>query len=366
VHNLSIKKYLNLRMLWPIVLVGWAILLPSPAGLAEIGHEYRQGQWIAIDASDPSSPPSRVELIRRAVEGGRNSRAVKLAKQFLDSYPDDPNREQVLMLAGQAQMNRGLYYQAYEWFDRQANEFPAGEYFDRAMDRQYRIADAFLEGKKRVALGIFLLPAREEGIEILQRIVERSPGTAMAEWSLLRIADYHFCRKNYLESAEAYDNYLIMFRSSPQAPEAMLQAASATHRSFRDLPYDHSPLIEARQRYSEYTQQYPVRSRAENVPQIINSIDMTLAHKTYLTGEFYRRTSQPRAAAWYYLTVIRRYGDTVWAQRAGEAMELLPLEPLPPGTNSQVNRAMRDFASAEVFSKSNTSTGTEDNEGASP
>jgi len=294
-------------------------------------YEYSQGQWVVRAAAEPEGPEAQVERVRSLVERGHNRQAAKQVKRFLKAHPDTPLREEAMNLAGAAMMNRGLYYQAFEWFEKQIGEFPNGPLLDRALDREYRIGDAFLKGKKRIAMGIFYLPAHEEGLEILQRIAEHAPGTALAEQALLRMADYHRDNRQWEEAVIANDAYVQMFPDRPASPAAMLGAAQATHRTYRGRWWDETPLIEARQRYREYALVYPVRGREQDVQGKLDQITDQRAQKAFAIADYYRRVRRAAAAAYYYRQAQEYFPGTPWAQQASQQLSSLRIPPLAPG-----------------------------------
>ena len=82
-----------------------------------------------------------------------------------------------LDIAGEAQMARGRYMAARERYEEQLTLHPAGRFSERALERLFQIAEAFLAGRKQWVLGFVPFPARDEGVEILQYIAERAPGS---------------------------------------------------------------------------------------------------------------------------------------------------------------------------------------------
>lgn len=86
------------------------------------------------------------------------------------------------------------------------------------LDKQYAIADRYLNGYKRRVLGIPLLYADDEAIEMLFRIQQRSPGSQLAERSLLRTADYFFKDKQWDLAADVYGVYMKSYPARPKCP----------------------------------------------------------------------------------------------------------------------------------------------------
>jgi outer membrane assembly lipoprotein YfiO len=304
------------------LVVALCALLCLPVGLAwaEVEYELEGGKWVAATAPAEGSPQGELAMIRRQLERGANRQALNAAKRFLKRYVDQPAREEVMMLAGLAQMRRGLYFQAYEWFEKQLAEFPGGRYSARALDCEYAVAEAFLGGKKRVVAGVFRLSAKEEGLDILTRIAEHVPGSAMAEKALLRIGDYRYAAGDYADAAMAFDHYLEVFSRSKEAPAAMLKAANAAYASYYGPAYDDAPLIEAQQRFRRFSEVYPISARSANVPSLLTQIKDAQGAKAFETARFYQRTGRPEAAAFYYRQVTDRYPDSDWGQQAKAAL----------------------------------------------
>lgn len=295
-------------------------LLPA---WAEDQYEWKDGEWVKLAPPAKGTAAGELAIVRTLLEQKHYRKTVKAAKKFLKRYGADPARQEVFLLAGQAEMKRGRYYQAFEWFERQLNAFPGGRFAERALKREFEIAEAFLAGKKRIVAKFFRISAKGEALEILTRIAEHAPGTAMAENALLRIADYHYSHSEFPEAVQAYDGYLRLFGKSPRAAYAMLQAARARHASFHGIEHDATPLLDAQQRYLAFWRQYPEQARKAKVPLVLKQITATLAAKLYRTGRFYERTHHLPAAAFYYEKLVNLYPKTQWAADARQALQQL-------------------------------------------
>ena len=188
-----------------------------------------------------------------------------------------------------------------------------------------------LSGKKRIVWGFIRLPAKDEGLEILSRVAEHAPKSAIAAKSMMRIADYHYGAQQYPEAVAAYDDYLAMFKKSPEVAHAMLQAARATHAQFKGIAYDATPLIEAEQRFKVYSERFPEAAESENISKILGQIADTLAEKLYACGEYYVRVRKPSAAAFYFKQVVDKYEFTLWGRRARDSLAVLgDVKPVKP------------------------------------
>ena len=322
---------------WYLALISAAVLFAAASSplCAQDAHEWKGGKWVPVVKPGTGTPESELALVRELLNKTRYKKCVKAAKKFLARYGGHRNYEEVCLLAGRAELERGRYYQAYEWFERQLDQFPNGRYRDRALQHEFEAAGALLSGKKRIVLGFIKLPAKDEALEMLTRIAEHAPGTKIAERSLLRIGDYHYAKQQWVEATDAYDAFLTLFGKSPKAGYAMLQAARAAYSGYKGLAFDDTALLDAQQRFETFALNYPAIAQKVNVESILKQILADLAGRLYLAGEFYERTKRPSAAVFYYKQVLDRYPQTTWAVDARDALrrfsEVAPKNPEPIG-----------------------------------
>jgi outer membrane assembly lipoprotein YfiO len=300
----------------------WAALAVWPAAVPAYGQEaeWKDGNWVTLPVPAKGTPAGEAALIRQEVDKGSNRAAVNDAEKFIKAYPLDPYAEEVLMLAGRAEMARGRYYQAYELFEKQILDFPSGRYFERSLQYESDCAEAFLSGKKRIIWNIFYVPAQDDGLEILKKIVEHAPGSLLAERSLLRTADYHYQQREYPEAIKSYDKYLEVFGHNEKASYAMLQAARASLAWYRGPEFDDRPLLEARQRYVMFAERFPLQADRADVPRILEQIRLSLARKAWTTAAFYERIGRRDAAKYCYRLVLAQYPQTEWATQSAAAL----------------------------------------------
>ena len=282
--------------------------------------EWQSGKWSAATRPAEGTPEGELAIVSDRFETGRYSQAVAAGKKFVKKYPASAEYEEVCLLAGRAEMARQRYYQAFEWFEKQLNQFPVGKFSGQALGHEYEVAEAFLSGKKRIALGFVRLNATSEALEILTRIAEHSPGTEIASQSLMRVADHHFSADQWDDAVKAYDTYVKLFPKSPKTAYAAGRAALATWLSFAGPRFDETPLIEAEQRFRILLEAYPEQAEAIGARDILAKVISARAEQLYETAKFYRRIGRPAAAAFYYREVCRQYPNTEWAEQARPAV----------------------------------------------
>ncbi len=317
------RKHLH-RIVVCSVLLAMGVV-EAPAG----EYVWKDGKWVPAAKPVEGTVEGELAIIRTHIARRDRKEALAAVGRFLARYRDEPACEEAMLLGGQAELDAGRYYQAYERFETMLDRYPNGRFLERALSREMDVANAFLAGKKRIVGKVFRLPARDEGLDILRRIAEHAPGSLVAESAMLRVGEHHYQQGEYAESADAYDEFLQLFPRSGRVPHAMLQAARAMFASFQGVPYDETPLIEAEQRYKVILDQYPAAARKAKAQQVLRQIAELRAERAFETGRFYERTKRPKAAKFYYRQVVDQYPDSAWAGEARAALGGRPVFRVP-------------------------------------
>jgi outer membrane assembly lipoprotein YfiO len=286
-----------------------------------------RGAWTANTETAPTTQRvdnPTLDQVDRLLAARQHGAARKLVLDWLKRHPKAPDRDRGVFLLAEAYYQYGDRIRAFYHLDELLDLHPASRLFYPAMEKQYEIADKFLRGYKRRLFGIPMLGAEEEAIDMLFRIQERAPGSPLAERALLRTADYYYSRGQYELAADAYAAYARSYPRSPVIPRVKLRQAFASLAQFRGRYYDVTPLIDARAQLEVFQAGYPDLAAQEGVAAVLARIDKSMADKLYWTAEFYRRTHEPRAAAYTFRYLITRYPTSPEADRARRQLDQLP------------------------------------------
>jgi outer membrane assembly lipoprotein YfiO len=322
-----------------MMILGAATILEADPPASQVSEYAGHGQWHNVPPPPASDyiPDSTLDLVERLVDAHRIEDAHELLTPWLKVNLKAPDRDRGLFLLAVIYFEQDDRLVAFYHLDELMDKYPSSRFFALALQKQYDIADAFLSGYKRRFLGLHILSAEEEGIEMLYRVQERSPGSAIAERALLRTADYYFRTSQFDLAADAYGAFARAYPRSPDVSYVKLREAFSSLAQFRGVRYDATPLLDARSQFLEVLDKYPDLAAEENVKDRIERIDNTLADKLYITGEFYVRTHKPAAAAYVYRYMLQRYPQAPVANTVRVALARLPAEALntaPPPTEA--------------------------------
>lgn len=297
--------------------------------------EFRSGKyWEQVKAATtrPADDPALAEVERKIA--GRQYKAAKgLALQWVKAHKKSPGRDRGLYLLAVANYYYGDRIESFYEFDELLDLYSDSPLFNASLEHQYDIADAFLDGYKRRFLGLAIFGAEDEAVEMLYRVQQRSPGSPVAEKALLRTGDYYYKNSDFDLAGDVYASFAKSYPRSPEVPRVQLRQAFAYYAQFRGLRFDATPIIDAREKLAVILAQYPKLAAEENLGPVIDRIDETFARKLYMTGEFYSRTHEPRAAVYTWRYLIQTYPKSYDAELARRQLARMPkalLSDAPP------------------------------------
>jgi outer membrane assembly lipoprotein YfiO len=294
---------------------------------AQQTFELRGGRWVDLPAQvgPTTQQPLDPALLRieELLRQHRNADARRQVIRWLKSNKGSPVYDRALFLMAEALYQYGDRMKSYYYLDELLDEYPDSPLYYRALEKQYQIADAFLNGYKTRFLRIPMFRADDEAIEMLFRIRERSPGSPLAEEALRRTADYYYADAQYDLAEDAYRAYASAYPRSEYVPRVQLREAYSNLAQFRGLRFDATPVLDAKVQLQEIAARYPDLATEENVAGLLNRIDNTFARKLSVTADFYERTREPRAAMYTYEYLLKNYPDTPEAAFAEEQLQRL-------------------------------------------
>lgn len=228
--------------------------------------------------------------------------------------------DRALFLKGQALFERKLYYQAFEAYDDMLNGYAGSNFFEAALKQQVEIARRFLAGAKRKVWGFIPASAKTEGVEILDRVVERWPGSELSAQALMMQGDYYYNKGRFIEAQSTYQILVEHYSRSSYYEAALLRNAEATHAQYEGPLYDSSCLTDARIRYAHYQARFPQKAQELGIAQRRERIDWQEAQKHYEIADYYRRTHRTGAMQFYVEYIQQHWPGSIWAQRAQELL----------------------------------------------
>ena len=299
--------------------------------------ELRSGKYweqVKNPATQPAQSDPTLDRVEQLITNGQTLPAKRQALQWVKTHNNSPIRDRGLFLLAQANYAYGNRLESFYEFEELLDLYPESQLFNPALERQFNIADGYLNGYKRRFLGVPMFGAEDEAVEMLYRIQQRSPGSPLAEKALLRTGDYYYKTSDFDLAADVYAAFAKAYPRSPEVPRVRLRQAFSYYAQFRGLKFDATPIIDAREQLAGIIAVYPKLAAEENLTPVIARIDEAFARKIYQTADFYRRTHEPRSAVYNWRYLIQTYPSSPEAELAKKELAKMPksllTDPNPP------------------------------------
>lgn len=256
--------------------------------------------------------------------------------------------ERVLFYLAEAQYQQGKLVAANDTYERLLNQFPGGKHRDKAVEREFAIAEAWFaagdEIKKEEAEGdgvrqaswldhfngrMPLIDVDGYAIRAMEHVRQHDATGPLADKATLKMADHYFKRADWESASAHYDELIELYPKSPLIQQAQLGSIRAKMRGYIGPEYDAEGLEKARVLIRQHLTGFPERPAAvtDELYHDLDLISDQQAESAYKHGEFYKRTGYPGGAEYYFGEVAARWPKSPWAEKAKAQLALVAKAP---------------------------------------
>ena len=312
------------RLFFTSLILAAATLLAGGVSAQTTYELNDRGEFVPVAEPDPATPEGQLMLIRRELVEGSASRAEDMADDWLEDHAGHPLEPEAYLIRGDAKLARGRQYTALADYELIAGLYPGTEQYLIAIEREYEIAKLYINGLyRRWVFGLRILPADDIGVELLIRVQERLPGSALGEKASIAIGDYYFGKGDMELATEAYDLFLINYPESAQREWAVLRLIQASLARFKGPEFDPTGLTEAAQRLRQYKAEFPAAAERVGADALLVRITESLASKDLETADWHDTRGLDYSAIVLYRRLIIDYPQTQAARAALARLEEL-------------------------------------------
>lgn len=202
------------------------------------------------------------------------------------------------------------------------------QFFQRAVEYKYHIAEAFRNGAKRRPFGANQLPkllaGTELAIEIYDEVIAAIPSGDLAASALYSKAWVMWGNRNYKGSIDSFQLLIKRFPKHELAPESYLMITQVYLDQCRSEFQNPDLLAFAEIALRKFKQDFPGdMRRLDQAEYNVLYIREQYAHGLYTTAQFYERTKNKEAALIYYQKAMTQFPDTIVAGRCRRKLEVL-------------------------------------------
>ena len=186
-------------------------------------------------------------------------------------------------------------------------KYPSSDYFEQALDEQYRIANLYLAGEPQRIWKIPVGPSMERTIEMYQRIIKNAPYGTYAPQCQFKIGLAREKQRKYTDAVDAYQTVLDNYPTSSVAANAQYQIGYAWMKSSTSRRLRHGRGARRRSMPFRITScAIPTATRPRRRRKTSSSSARSRRRARSTSPKFYETQHESRAAFIYYNEVVQR------------------------------------------------------------
>ena len=282
----------------------------------------KTGKWVNPKNVAKDSPKAQFDFAKDFYDVKKYADALREFKKLLKAYPKSFEASESQYYLGLIEQEEGNLYEAYLAYQRVVDKYPFSERIKEIVEKEYNIAEKFISGYKRKALGL-ALPVENPAIEILTKVVENSTYGVLASKAEYKLGLVLKGLERYYEAEDAFNKVLTNYPDSEWADPAKFQIATCRAAVSRGPDYDQGAMQEAKQKFEEFVKEHPDAVLSKDAEQNINTLKEKEAAASYNIAIFYEKQEAYKSARIYYENVVNNYSDTAWAIKAFNRLQAI-------------------------------------------
>jgi len=282
----------------------------------------KTGKWVNPKNAVKLTPKEQFEFAQGLYELETYEEAKHEFKKLLKAYPKSFEASESQYYLGLIEEVQGSPYEAYLAYQKAVDKYPFSERIQEIIEREYKIAERFMGGEKRKALGVSL-PVENPAIEIFNKVIENStygPFAAAAQYKLGLVLKGLM---RYYEAEEAFNKIISNYPKSEWVEAAKFQIAACRAAVSRSPDYDQWATAEAKGKFQEFVQEHPDAVLSRDAEKNIEQLREKEAEANFNIARFYEKQKAYDAAKIYYSDIVKGYSGSSWAAKARERLQMM-------------------------------------------
>jgi outer membrane protein assembly factor BamD len=272
-------------------------------------------RWINPKYSPKENSQLQLIVVQENFDKGQYPIALREAQKLVSYFPRSREAAEGQYYVGQCFEKLNKPYDAYKAYQRAIEKYPFSERILEMVELQYKIGDAFLEGKA-IQSWTNVLSGEEPPIDIFKSVIDNSPYSKFASASQYKLGLGLINFKRFYEARDAFQKVIDDYPQSEWVEPARYQIAVVTAKLSGGVAYDQGSSASARQQFEEFVKTHPDAQLSQEAKDKITKLKQGEAESQFQAAVFYEKQDAYESARIYYQNVIDNYPDTIWAAKA--------------------------------------------------
>jgi outer membrane protein assembly factor BamD len=317
------KKFGRFFLLLSLGTIAFPFRSPAPVVVTP-----GEGATYEAPGSDDSAPnqkdaQTQFDVALAAETKGNVGAAINGYKKTVHRFPKST-------VASVAQYKLGVLYEkkkdlpnAATAYEKLIKNYPHSTDFNNALEGEFRLGTAYLEGAKQKVLGIPTLASRDRAIVIYNVIINNAPYSRYAPLAQYDIGQAKEREQDYKGAIADYQVVVDKYPTDPIAADALYQIGFNYLTLSRNGSNDRLASQRARENFEDFLAAYPTSEKAAQAKENIASLANMQTGGSLQIADYYYGQKQFRAAVVYYNDVIRQQPDSADSTKAKARLDYL-------------------------------------------
>lgn len=301
-----------------LILLAFPYVSPAPIIYRE-GEGFSPGDLGDIEIK--RNAEEQYKLAERYENAHDYKRAGASYRMVVRRFPRSDVAARAQYQSGRMCEQEGKLQRAFSEYQILVDRYPRSPDFESALEAQYGIGKAYLDGKRVDVFGVPTLPSMTKAQEMFQKIVTNAPYSRIAPAAQYGIGQALEKSGSISATVNAYQQVVDRYPNSDVADQAMYQIGYVYLQASRTTGYDQTAAVRAQESFEDFLLRYP---KSEKVAQAKDNLRALQARKTsnsYTIAKFYDKQKNYKAAYVYYNDVVQQTPDSPEASLAKHRMD---------------------------------------------
>ena len=282
----------------------------------------KTGKWINPKTLPKDNPKEQFVYAKSFYDNKQYEEAKREFRKLLKAYPKSAEAAESQYYLGLVEEEQDKLYEAYQAYQLVIDKYPFSERIQEIIEREYKIAEKFMGGQKRKALGV-TLPVENPAIEIFGKVVENSTYGPLAPKAQYKLGLVLKGLLRYYEAEEEFNKVISRYPDSEWSAAAKFQIASCRASLSKGSAYDQGAAQEAKEKFETFVKEHPDAVLSLDAEKNIGKIREKEAEADYNIAQFYEKQKIFNSAKIYYNDIINNYAESIWAAQATARLQIM-------------------------------------------
>lgn len=282
----------------------------------------KSGKWVNPKNLPKDNPKEQFAYAKSYFDNNKYEEVKREFRKLLKAYPKSAEAAESQYYLGLVEEQQGKLYEAFQAYQLVIDKYPFSERIQEIIEKEYKIAEKFMAGEKRKALGIDL-PVDNPAIEIFGKVVENSTYGPLAPKAQYKLGLVLKGLLRYYEAEEEFNKVVSRYPDSEWASAAKFQIASCRASLSKGAAYDQGAAQEAKERFEDFVKEHPDAVLSLDAQKNIDQIREKEAQASYDIGRFYEKQKAFDSAKIYYNDIIDNHSESPWAKEASARLQIM-------------------------------------------